>query len=508
MSIRRKTFLIIAAVVLALALLFIGAARVILLESYQQIDAQNALSSIERAEVLLESEIERQLAITVDYARWDDTYTFIIDPTPEYVQTNLDLDFLVNLGIDFMVFLDADGQIVLSRVVDMATGDEIPLPAGIEAHLNPESPLLNLPDTTSAGRGILVTEAGPLLLTASPIITSRGEGPIRGTLVFGRLLDAPRIADLADRMRLPLTITTAPPPDGAHRQALTDAESVAGLAWVAPLDDGPGLLLRVDLPRTIYQQGQATIVLFGLLLGVGGLVLVLASLLLLERLVIARIVRLQDDVHRIGSDMSARVRGGGADELGRLAGGINHMLDSLQSAQRDLRERDERLQTVVNGAPILLWAVDRALQITLMQGKELDALGLRPADVVGRPAGAVLTPQIIEEAERALRGETFSSIVPLQHFTFETRYTPIRDEDGAITGVIGIAADITARTQAEQALSQTAQDLERQKRQLERARVLFRSTLDQLSDTVQRGAPREELNEYLTFVEAQFKRLD
>jgi len=122
--------------------------------------------------------------------------------------------------------------------------------------------------------------------------------------------------------------------------------------------------------------------------------------------------------------------------------------------ERALREHKARLRTVIAGAPLVLFALDRDAVFTLVEGKGLDALGVRPAHLVGRSVSDLYAdvPQALADVRRALAGETFSSTVEVFGVVLDVWYTPIRDGAGAVAGVIGVANDITERRRAEEAL--------------------------------------------------------
>ncbi len=122
--------------------------------------------------------------------------------------------------------------------------------------------------------------------------------------------------------------------------------------------------------------------------------------------------------------------------------------------ERALRENKERLRTVIAGAPLVLFALDRDAVFTMVEGKGLDALGVRPAQLVGRSVSDLYAdvPQAMEDVRRAFAGETFSSTVDVYGVMFDIWYTPIRDGRGDVAGVIGVANDITERRRAEEAL--------------------------------------------------------
>lgn len=105
----------------------------------------------------------------------------------------------------------------------------------------------------------------------------------------------------------------------------------------------------------------------------------------------------------------------------------------------------ELLMAVVRNAPIVLFAVDPDGYFTLSEGRGLDALGLEPGEVVGKSIFEVYKahPLILDAYRRALKGETVSTVVPLQGLVFEARYSPQLDWGGKVTGVLGVATDVT-----------------------------------------------------------------
>ncbi len=105
----------------------------------------------------------------------------------------------------------------------------------------------------------------------------------------------------------------------------------------------------------------------------------------------------------------------------------------------------ELLQTVVGSAPIVLFALDCDGIFTLSEGRGLQALGLKPGEVVGKSVFALYKdhPMILDACRRALKGETLTVVVPVQGLAFETRYAPRLDWGGKVTGVIGVATDVT-----------------------------------------------------------------
>lgn len=122
-----------------------------------------------------------------------------------------------------------------------------------------------------------------------------------------------------------------------------------------------------------------------------------------------------------------------------------------------LRESEERLRTVINNLPVVLFTIDRAGIFTMMEGRVLEELGVTPGRLVGRSILTTLReyPQLLNNIYRAMNGDSFTTQVEAAQRVFETRYAPMRDQQGNIQGVIGLALDVTKHTQAEADLAET-----------------------------------------------------
>ncbi|MEE9199445.1 MAG: cache domain-containing protein, partial [Dehalococcoidia bacterium] len=153
-----------------------------------------------------------------------------------------------------------------------------------------------------------------------------------------------------------------------------------------------------------------------------------------------------------GGDFDHTIATKTGDEIQALGEQFNTMASALKESYagleqkveartRELRESEERLRTVVTGASIVLFALDKEGVFTLSEGQGLNALGLKPGEVVGRSAFDVYrdAPQIVENIRRALAGEEFTSTVEVDGLTVETRDSPLRGEKREIVGLIGVA---------------------------------------------------------------------
>lgn len=122
-----------------------------------------------------------------------------------------------------------------------------------------------------------------------------------------------------------------------------------------------------------------------------------------------------------------------------------------------LRKSEERLRFIAERSPIVLFAIERDGAISLCEGKPLERLNLRSQDLVGKSVREAFldTPQVVADFDRALSGETFTSPLSYRERSFEVWYSPVRDQRGEITSVIGVAIDVTERNRLQAQLLQS-----------------------------------------------------
>jgi PAS domain S-box-containing protein len=364
MTLRRKTLLIICTALGALIAVLYSVSSTILMGDYADLEQQNTHKNVERVLDALANELANLDMKASDWAVWDDTYAFIENANPAYIQSNLTDTALVDLKVNTMLFFNTANRVVFGKAVDLASEKEVPVPPSIHAHLSADSLLLKHSDLESAHHGVVLLPEGPMLVVSRPIITSERKGPIRGTLIFGRYLDADQVEQIGKLTHLSILMhRIGDPQTPADFTAVQDsmtkdmpttvrplnADTIAGYGLILDVYGNPALIVRAEMPRAIYKQGRTSLRYFLSSLLIAELIFGLVSLLLLERLVLSRLVHLHADVSRVGAsrDLSLRVAVPGSDELTGLAGAINGTLEALEVAQQQRRESEERYRSVV-----------------------------------------------------------------------------------------------------------------------------------------------------------------
>src|SRR5947207_1790088 len=163
-------------------------------------------------------------------------------------------------------------------------------------------------------------------------------------------------------------------------------------------------------------------------------------------------------LHASGRELTIEISFGEFGSGGRrLFTGVIRDITDRRRAELELKRAQERLRMVVSNSPIVLFATDRDGMFTLSEGRGLATLGLASGEVVGHSAFDLYrdAPVLVANLRRALAGEEFSDVVDVGPLAFDTCYTPLRDEAGAVVGLIGVATDVTERRRLEGQLLQS-----------------------------------------------------
>ncbi|MGH7599275.1 MAG: histidine kinase dimerization/phosphoacceptor domain -containing protein, partial [bacterium] len=162
-------------------------------------------------------------------------------------------------------------------------------------------------------------------------------------------------------------------------------------------------------------------------------------------------LRLQDEISTAELKIALAV----AEEAHRTA----------EHSKRDLMQSEARLRLMTNQMPAVLWTTDTELRFTSSLGMGLSTLGLQSNQVVGLTLYdyfQTTKPEFFPIAAhlRALQGESVNYELHWQARTFDSQVEVLRDTEGKLLGVIGIALDVTERKRAEEQVKASLKEKE------------------------------------------------
>ncbi|MBW4678766.1 MAG: PAS domain S-box protein [Microcoleus vaginatus WJT46-NPBG5] len=519
MSLRRKTLLIVGVTLVGLVGVLYATCSTILSGSMKQAEEENTRQTVKGVLSVFAQTQDDFNSRFADWSAWDETYNFMEGTNPEYIEANLDPVTVANLKINLALFINTSGKIVYGTGFDIKNQKTIPIPEALRRHLTVSDRLLTHPTPDSSLVGIIMLPEGPMLIISRPIVTTQGTGPIVGSLIFGRYLDVSQVEKLVRIVRLPLTVhrvkdTKLPPEFQAVREELLkvsplkagsepasavnranlpaqptpaaeknrqaipvhvkplNEETIAGYTLIRDIYDQPALVLRVDIPREIYKQGQKNLNYLLMALTVVGLGFGGCTILLLERLVLSRLGHLTQDVSRIGecSDLSLRLSVIGKDELSILGLTINKMLAALQQAQNQQQESEERHRAVVEQSSEGICLIDvNTYRILEANQAFVNLLGYSPAEILKLKLYDIAVSdnknvdhhvdQILAATDQTIGEQLYrrqdGSLVEVEVSANSISY-------GGRKVLCAVVRDITERKQAEKALQQSQERLRKQ----------------------------------------------
>ena len=367
MKLWNKTFLSVALTFAALFGVLYLVSRALVLRRFTLLEDRDTRQNLARAVSALDDDLANLGRTTSDYSDWDQTLAYVEGKRPDYPSEEFPTESFVRLRLSVVLIVDRAGHLDFGSGFDVERDKAGDVPKALLASLSPDSPLLMHPDSKSKLTGIVQLPEGPMLLASQPILNSKAEGPIRGTVIMGRMLGAGELQRLAEITHLSLKlqrIDASPLPAdfieakrllvNAERLAIRplSEQRIAGYHLLNDVYGKPALILRADMSRGFYQQSQASLIEFIVSLLVTGLVLCGVTLLVLHKLVLSRLKRLSTSVALIGAsrDLSTRVPEEGHDELTDLGAAINRMVIALDHAEHEQQERQIALQKAKEAA--------------------------------------------------------------------------------------------------------------------------------------------------------------
>lgn len=134
-------------------------------------------------------------------------------------------------------------------------------------------------------------------------------------------------------------------------------------------------------------------------------------------------------------------------------------LTERKKIEEAARRAEQWLRAVVTNSPVILFALDADGVYTLSEGAGLPSIGRQAGESVGRSIFDVFAgqPAVVDAVRRALDGEPVAAIVETHGRVFDARYSPTCSDQGELTGVLGVATDVTDRWRAEEAVQRSEQ---------------------------------------------------
>ena len=364
-SLRRKFIFILSVAFIIFVAGYTSIHFLIILPSMRSIEDAGARNGCQRTIGAIEREIEHLDEICRDWASWDETYRFMVDHNRDYIVTNLTEGTIASLKLVCMYYVDPQGKIiwgggfdpekkVFTMSVEFSPG-KFPVDRLLPVYHGRNGIAFE-----EKRNGLFLSESGPLMLCARPVLTSNGEGPARGTVIMARKIDSPFMRQITSMTDVGFNIYPVNDKNidkklaviihqlGAGQQFLLKRESgrIIHYSLINDISRRSQLLLETSQPRVISRKHYYSMT-FALFFTI---VIVLAEVTIFAVIFetqlfhplsfitsrISDITELGDLTQRMGMDRN--------DEIGVLSHAFDDLIERLHDAGSRLMEDMERIK--------------------------------------------------------------------------------------------------------------------------------------------------------------------
>ena len=373
-------------------------------------DYDRSVKNIIRIQETLDQYRETLQEKVSDWGVWNDTYDYLKDGNPEYIEINLKPVGFQNLNIQYMVFINPDQSIKSSWSVDLDKGEYATPAAELLAGLLKRHPLPDLPENAAISGYLEIPQTGTVIFAARKVLRNDQSCPSTGILLFGQNLDQRLIAKISQitessvslekpdgdiPFKQVTTFTSADQPPDMRFYYSSPSQILATIPISTYFGEKIGLVyMKTD--RESESLGRLNRILFLSSLGFVGAVICVIVLTLINKLVLNRLHLLSSVVRGVSnsSKLDSRIAVSGDDELSDLGRDLNNMFASLQKAQAFLATKDE-LEAKVTERTEELAKSKKILEEKLMELEKLNKL------MIGREMKMAELKEKIRQLENA-----------------------------------------------------------------------------------------------------------
>ena len=478
MHIRNKALAIVGIMLLSLIGVLTAASYLFVTDRFARLEIRELETQILRIHNGLNETIAHLEAVAADWAPWDNTYRFIEDLNAAYVEENLVDSTFTNLRLNFMLFFDTEDKLVYSRFFELTLGRDLLDAHAIVSEIRRHPALLNHTQAESRVSGVLLARTTPFLVTAHPIVTSKFELPIRGTLLFGRALDQEEIrrigkmtqADLSIHgmldpvLRVPAaTVLPGLTQTGRIFTKPISKNEIAGYDTISDLSRRPALIIEIVRDRQVYRDGVATWRLNAITMLGTGLFFLILMMLMLDRAILNRIGDMARRVNDLAgsTDAKGRLEVGKIDEIGQLAQSINTLLESVHKYHSMQIASEKRYRAVVEDQTELICRTDEHGVLTFVNGAFGRFFNGAVDNLIGRSISDLAPSLWVQVTGSVDIGKEQKSPMDIRHHlairgqTRCLRWHVRHLGSAVVSGYQLVGQDITEQTAAETALQES-----------------------------------------------------
>ncbi len=358
MSLRPKILLSIMLSLGFLLLVLHYSLRAIVIKEFDQVEARHSALLAEGVKEIIDEEMK---ALSDLQSEWSDR---------EELKDALEHPLFSNLSPFTMASLseeDLDHLILfIEETVAFQAGESQDSVADLISYLQTKTELIKKLSYEKV-TGFINFEDAIFLVSGGPVYDKTSSSEI-GSLLFTRHFDGAYITRLEQYSPFPLNLYSKTAladlnlsPQTYFATLPIDENNIQGILAFQNLENDLAFYLGVDLPRDVMLEARLSLRYFSWAFALVSLIIMIVSLVILEKLILSRLGRLSQEIKELGvsKNIAKRLSLSGKDELAALARTLNTALDQLQES----KEREKQLKTEVQALKIQIDEVKKSQQV-------------------------------------------------------------------------------------------------------------------------------------------------
>ena len=359
MSITVKGVLILALAGVAFVVISFAVVGHYIAPAFGQLEQKQANEKADLLQDLLGEEVEQIAAFTQEWAAWDDTYRFMVEPDEAFIHGDVVYASFLEQKINLFALYDPKGDLVWGVAYDVEREAEVD-PAKALGPAFRAFPELLAHQAGEPRSGYLGLKDRIYVLASHQVTTTNKSAPPVGTLVLGKFLDGSLRGRFSEKLDgsfsiWPLGKDKAVPAEVAAQakelgQASPTAvnflndETMEIYAWLPDIRGSFSLIARADLPRETASLGQAQLNSALTALLIASVVLFFVLLILLQGTIFGPISALARRAALIEheEDFSKRLLSKRKDDVGVLAQSIDALLARIDQGSKPSHSAPQR----------------------------------------------------------------------------------------------------------------------------------------------------------------------
>ncbi len=391
-SIRTTTIAFVTGVFLALIAGTFALTDYFVLENLSGIEISEAKRDVRRAANAVTADVEDLERMLRDWAWWDDSYAFMVDGAPEFLEANLQPRTFTDIGLDLVLFLRRDRSVLWGGFAP--DGDSAPVepPAELSESLAKRVYTISGDGGAIGFSGVFLHAGEAYLIACLPVLRTSHEGPSPGWMIMARRMDPAYVSRLSLRTELDVSIVLSEAVVPAAGELTVNQKSKELLSSMSLPDvfGVPSLTVTVRSVRTIEAAGARLSRRLMLSIALAGLAAAILLALILERRVLSRVASLGKQVRAV-RDLSAGgsgIRLSGQDELTRLAHDIATVFD-------ELRDNETFFAQVLGAVHVGVMVVNAATRrVEQINPYGLSLMGRSEEEILGEVCNNLVCPAL------------------------------------------------------------------------------------------------------------------